>query len=163
MSPRPAFDLRVFPPLNLPTYQVELRRRAGDGALEIYDGLRRLWVMLTPEEWVRQHFANYLMAHLGYPASRMANEVGLRFNRTQRRCDTVVYDDYAEPVAIVEYKAPSVAVTQRTFDQVVRYNLVLKTPYLMVSNGLRHYCVRVNPDTGAYDFLDGIPPYEAIR
>lgn len=162
MSPRPAFDLREFVPLNLPTYDIRLHRRNADGAIEVYDELRRIWVMLTPEEWVRQHFTHYLIAHLGYPALRMANEVGLRFNGTQRRCDTVIYDDSLTPMAIVEYKAPSVTVTQNTFDQIVRYNLVLKTPYLFVSNGLRHYCVSVDTDSGAYQFLEGLPRYDDI-
>ncbi len=162
MSPRPTFDLREFVPLNLPTYDIKLRRRHADGAIEVYDELRRLWVMLTPEEWVRQHFTHYLISHLSYPLLRMANEVGLHFNETQRRCDTVIYDDCLRPVAIVEYKAPSVTVKQQTFDQIVRYNLVLKTPYLFVSNGLRHYCVQVDPDSGGYCFLDGLPQYNEI-
>lgn len=162
MSPRPIFNLREFPPLNLPTYDIALRRRSGDGAIEVYDDLRRIWAMLTPEEWVRQHFTHYLISRLGYPDIRMANEVGLRFNRTVRRCDTVIYDDYARPVAIVEYKAPAVTVSQNTFDQIVRYNLVLKAPYLFVSNGLRHYCVKVNPDSGEYHFLADLPQYDRI-
>ena len=162
MSPRPVNDLREFPPLNLPTYDIRLRHRAADGGIEVYDDLRRMWVLLTPEEWVRQHFTHYLIEHLGYPALRMANEVSLLFNDTQRRCDTVIYDDYASPIGIVEYKASSVTISQRTFDQIVRYNLVLKTPYLLVSNGLRHYCVHVDVENGEYRFLPELPPYKVI-
>lgn len=162
MSPRPSFDLREFVPLNLPVYDIDLRRRAADGAIEVYDELRRIWVMLTPEEWVRQHFTHYMIEHLDYPAVRMANEVGLHLNNTSRRCDTVIYDAYAKPIAIVEYKAPEVTIRRQTFDQIVRYNLVLKTPYLFVSNGLRHYCVSINPDSGEYRFLDGLPRYDDI-
>ena len=162
MSPRPTFDLREFVPLNLPTYDIALRRRKVDGAIEVYDDLRRIWVMLTPEEWVRQHFVHYLVAHLGYPALRMANAVGLHFNGTQRRCDTVIYDESLTPVAIVEYKSPSVTVNQHVFDQIVRYNLVLKTPYLFVSNGVRHYCVSVDASSGTYRFLADLPLYSDI-
>lgn len=130
--------------------------------MDIYDRLRKRYVALTPEEWVRQHFVNYLIEHRGYPGSFMANEVGVTLNGTRRRCDTVVYDNQLRPRAIVEYKAPSVALTEKVFDQIVRYNMVLRVGYLMVSNGMRHYCCRIDYSTGTYVFLHDIPGYTEI-
>ena len=132
------------------------------GGKDIYDRLRKRYVALTPEEWVRQHFVNYLIGYLGYPESFMANEVGLTLNGTRRRCDTVVYDNTLRPRVIVEYKAPSVALTERVFDQIVRYNMVLKVEYLIVSNGIRHYCCRIDYSAGTYSFLREIPEYRVI-
>ena len=127
------------------------------GGMEIFDVLRRRWVALTPEEWVRQHFVAFLATERGVPAALMGNEVSLKLNGTARRCDTVVFDRTLKPVCIVEYKAPSVAVTQKVFDQIARYNSVLKAPYLIVSNGLSHYCCRYGAQ--GYAFLPDIPPF----
>ncbi|MCM1067796.1 MAG: type I restriction enzyme HsdR N-terminal domain-containing protein [Muribaculaceae bacterium] len=135
-------------------------RRAADsrrGGFEIFDGLRRKWVALTPEEWVRQHFVAFLMAERGFPQSLMANEVALSLNGQSRRCDTVVYSRGLKPMCIVEYKAPHVAVTQKVFDQIARYNSVLLAPYLIVSNGMNHYCCRYTGS--AYTFLPDIPAF----
>lgn len=146
--------------LSLP--KVTLRTRTSpDGDTEVYDPLRRRYVALTPEELVRQHFAAWLTGELGYPASHIANEVTLTLNGTRRRCDTLVYDQAGQPLMIVEYKAPSVAVTQAVFDQIVRYNMVLRAAYLCVSNGLRHYCCAIDYASGSYRFLSNVPPYTA--
>ena len=147
--------------LNLP--HAELRLRQTDARTEVLDALRRRWVRLTPEEWVRQHFVRYLIDHRGYPAGRVGNEVSLRLNGTARRCDSVVFDSAGQPLMIVEYKAPTVALTQRVFDQVARYNIVLRTPWLVVSNGLQHACCHLNLDTGTYAFLPEIPEYDALK
>ncbi len=146
--------------LNLPEAQLQLRRDA-DGAVRLYDPLRRAWLVVTPEEWVRQHFVNFLINFRGYPASRVANEVTIRLNNTVKRCDTVIYSPSLQPVAIVEYKAPEVAVTPRVFEQIARYNIVLNVGVLIVSNGLRHYACRVNPD-GTFTFLRDIPRWENL-
>ena len=146
-------------PLNLPP--APLKFRQGKKGTEVFDPLRRKWIVLTPEEWVRQHFTAWLVS-MGYPALMMRNEVGIRLNDTLRRCDTVVYDRTLHPAVIVEYKAPSVAVTQKVFDQIVRYNMVLQVPFLMVSNGLNHYCCRLDHEARSYVFLHGIPPYETV-
>lgn len=148
--------------LALPPFEVQLQRDGGaDGTLRIYDALRRQWLVLTPEEWVRQHFVNFLIANLGYPSAMIANEVGLRLNGMQRRCDTVVYSRQGlRPLLIVEYKRPSVEITAKVFDQIARYNSVLGAPWLMVSNGLRHYCCRF---TGSgYTFARTLPTYEDL-
>lgn len=155
-------DKTNFPALNLPPCDLRLRADA-QGRTEVYDEYRARWVVLTPEENVRQHFVHYLESALGYSRYRLVLERGLRFNGTPRRVDALVYDDAARPLVVVEFKAPGVAVTQRTFDQIVRYNLVLKAPYLMVSNGLKHYCVHVDLSSGSYEFLKSLPAYAEIK
>lgn len=147
--------------LNLPKYDFNISKDE-KGTVTIYDRLRRRYVALTPEEWVRQHFTRFLIEERGFPEGLMANEVSLTQNGIHRRCDTLVADPGGEPLAIVEYKSPSVAVTQKTFDQIVRYNMVLKARYLMVSNGLAHYCCEIDYDTGTYRFLQDIPPYSTL-
>lgn len=146
--------------LNLPAAKVKLRE--GGKGTEIFDPLRGKWVVLTPEEWVRQHFTAYLASDLGYPPALMGNEIAITLNNTSRRCDTIVYDRSATPVAIVEYKASTVQITQKTFDQIARYNMVLQVPFLMVSNGLSHFCCRLDPARHRYIFLREIPRYETL-
>ena len=125
----------------------------------IFDSLRRKYVALTPEEWVRQNFVSFLINHKGYLAGLMNNEVSLVQNGIKRRCDTLVSDKYGNPIVIVEYKAPNVEITQKVFDQIVRYNYVFRAKYLIVSNGLNHYCCCINYDEGNYSFLNEIPSY----
>ena len=146
--------------LNLPPY--ELRTQSADGKLYVFDIIRRKYVALTPEEEVRQGFVHYLTGHLHYPASLMSNEVQLRVGRLSRRCDTVVYSRELRPLMIVEYKAPSVSITPSVFAQISRYNIALRVDWLVVSNGLLHYCLRMDYDRGAYDFVDGIPTYDCL-
>lgn len=155
--------MESLPSLNLPPFAVQMRRDDDSrrGGAEIYDALRRRWVALTPEEWVRQHFVNFLIVARGYPRLLMANEVPLKFNGTSRRADTVIYDRSLQPLVIVEYKAPSVEITQKVFDQIARYNSVLGAAYLIVSNGLAHYCCRF--DGTAYRFLADIPSYGDVQ
>ena len=147
--------------LALPAIKADVRTDA-DGITRIYDMLRKKYVALTPEEWVRQHFVGYLIDSLGYRPALMANEAGLVQNGIRRRCDTVVFDRNGLPLVIVEYKAPAVQITQRVFDQIVRYNSVLKAPFLIVSNGLRHYCCRVDVQSGSYSFLRDIPCWDSL-
>lgn len=151
----------IMTPLNLPKYNINVNELP-DGSLQIFDRLRGKFVALTPEEWVRQHFVAFLIDYKGYPIGLMANEVALSLNGTSRRSDTVVYDSTAHPLVIIEYKAPSVNITQKTFDQIVRYNMVFKAPYLIVSNGLNHYCCHVDIEKHSYKFLTDIPTYDEI-
>lgn len=146
--------------LNLP--KCDLRLRTTRRGIQVFDRLRKRYVSLTPEEWVRQHFVEWLIAERGFPQELMANEVSLTQNGIARRCDTLVADRFGRPLVIVEYKAPTVAVSQRTFDQIVRYNLVLRARMLIVSNGLRHYCCRIDTERGSYEFLPDIPNYADI-
>lgn len=140
--------------LNLP--EADLRLRGNGTTREIFDPLRHKWVHLTPEEWVRQHFTAYLAGAKGVPTSRMANEIAITLNGTTKRCDTVIYSPALEPVAIVEYKAPTVAITRGVFEQIARYNLVLGTRYLIISNGISHYCI------GSGRLIDHIPDYREM-
>ena len=147
--------------LNLPSYNHKVKKRE-DGSWAIWDRLRERWVALTPEEWVRQHFVEWLITDKGFPAALMGNEVSLTQNGIARRCDTVVGDRTGRPLVIVEYKAPNISITQKTFDQIVRYNMVLKARYLMVSNGLNHYCCRIDYEQNSYCFLETIPEYDKL-
>lgn len=146
--------------LNLPKYETKICER--DGKLQIFDPLRKCHVALTPEEWVRQHFVNFLIESRGFPAALMANEVAITVNGMKRRCDTVVYDKQLQPRVIVEYKAPTVKITKEVFAQISRYNLTLKVDYLIVSNGLQHYCCRMDYTNNSYSFLQEIPEYTKI-
>ncbi|MDR2915672.1 MAG: type I restriction enzyme HsdR N-terminal domain-containing protein, partial [Tannerella sp.] len=114
------------------------------------------------EEWVRQHFVHFLITVRSYPPERIANEVCIHVNTTSKRCDTVVYDNYLNPLVIIEYKAPGVNITGEVFDQISRYNSALKVPYLIVSNGLLHYCCNLDYRTMQYRFVPEIPEYSSL-
>jgi len=141
--------------LNLPAFEYKIIEK--ESKPFIFDVIRRQYVALTPEEWVRQHFVHFLIEHKGYPQALMANEVQLKLNGMSRRCDTVVYDRTLRPRAIVEYKAPTVNITQQVFEQICRYNMVLQVEYLIVSNGLTHYCCKMDYTTRSYTFLREVP------
>ena len=147
-------------PLNLPTYPFKIINK--NGRYYIFDVLRKKYVALTPEEWVRQHFTRYLLEKKGYPQGLLANEMQVNLNGTRKRCDTVLFRRDLTAQMIVEYKAPSVEITQTVFDQITRYNMVLKVDYLIVSNGLRHYCCRIDYSDCSYVFLPDIPRYEEL-
>lgn len=143
--------------LNLPAFDAKIAVK--EGKRTIFDVLRRKYVALTPEEWVRQHFVHFLLEHKGYPAILLANEVQVQLNGTKKRCDTVLYRRDLTARMIVEYKAPEIVITQKVFDQIMRYNMVLKVDYLIVSNGLQHYCCRMDYEHNSYAFLKDIPEY----
>ena len=130
--------------------------------MQIFDRLRQRFVALTPEEWVRQHFVNFLIEEKDYPLALMGNEISLELNGVKRRCDTLVAARDGSPLAVVEYKAPSINITQTTFDQIARYNMVLRAKCLMVSNGMSHYCCLFDNLSGTYTFLREIPPYPTL-
>ncbi|MBK5721521.1 type I restriction enzyme HsdR N-terminal domain-containing protein [Dysgonomonas sp. Marseille-P4677] len=146
--------------LNLPPFDINVRKT--NGKLAVFDRLRRKFVALTPEEWVRQHFVNYLIAEKGYPQALMANEIQINLNNQRKRCDSVVYNRELLPLVIVEYKSPDVDITQAVFDQIVRYNIVLKVNYLIVTNGLSHYCCKMNYLAQTFDYLPDIPLYSEL-
>lgn len=145
--------------LNLPEYQFNIKRTKN--GLQIFDRLRQRFVALTPEEWVRQHFVNYLIEEKQYPLALMGNEISLELNGVKRRCDTLVAARDGSPLAVVEYKAPTITISQTVFDQIARYNMVLRAKCLMVSNGLNHYCCLMD-GAGSYSFLQDIPPYPTL-
>lgn len=148
--------------LNLPDAPLQFRSTP-DGATEVFDITRSRWIAFTPEERVRQHFVNYLVNHLGYPLGRIGNEISISLNKTVKRCDTVVYDDSGKALMIVEYKAPQVAITRDVFEQIMRYALALDAPWLVVSNGIRHFCARAikNPQP-SLRFVNAIPGYDSL-
>lgn len=143
--------------LNLPAFPIKVDNR--DGRTVVFDVVRRRYVALTPEEWVRQHFVHFLLEHKGYPQALLANEVQVQLNGTKKRCDTVLYRRDLTARMIIEYKAPEIVITQKVFDQITRYNMVLKVDYLIVSNGLQHYCCRIDYEQNSYTFLEDIPMY----
>lgn len=147
--------------LNLPVFDIKIRIR--NGKKVIFDQIRRRYVALTPEEWVRQHFVSFLIIHKGYPKELMANEMQINLNGMKKRCDTVLYNRNLQPQMIIEYKSPSVPITQAVFDQIMRYNSVLRVEYLLVSNGLQHYCCQMDYQHNRYVFLRDIPDYQYIN
>lgn len=147
--------------LNLPSYPFKIANKAGKRF--IFDPLRKKYVALTPEEWVRQHFIQYLLSYKGYPQGLLANEVQIALNGTRKRCDTVLYDKNLSALMIVEYKAPHIEITQAVFDQITRYNMVLRVKYLIVSNGIKHYCCRIDYSQQKYEFLPDIPNYQDLE
>lgn len=146
--------------LNLPRYDIRIGEQAGRRT--ILDVLRRKYVALTPEEWVRQHFVHFLIGHKGYPPALLANEIELRSGSKRLRCDSVLYDSSLRPRMIIEYKAPTVAIQQKVFDQISVYNMLLHVDYLVVSNGLSHYCCRMDYANHRYVFLREIPDYQEL-
>jgi len=147
-------------PLNLPQYDIKI---GNDGERRtIFDVLRRKFVALTPEEWVRQHFVHYLIGHKGYPSAYMANEIELRMGDKRLRCDSVLYNKVLQPLMIIEYKAPTIKLSQRVFNQISAYNLLLHVDYLVVSNGLEHYCCKMDYANEKYLFLKDIPDYQKL-
>ena len=150
-----------FPRLNLPS--IPLRLKDEEGIVKVFDPLRDKYVALTPEEFVRQHFTAWLRDSRHYPASLMANEIGIEVNGKRKRCDTVVFGNDGKPMVIVEYKAPDVTVNQAVFDQIVRYNMTLHADYLVVSNGINHYCCVMDYENGTYHFIPEIPDYLSLN
>ena len=146
--------------LNLPSYPIKIKEK-GEKQL-IFDFLSRKYVALTPEEWVRQHFVHFLVEHKGYPQTLLANEVELKVGEKKLRCDTLLYNRELKPKMIIEYKAPTIQLQQKTFDQISVYNLLLKVDYLVVSNGLQHYCCKMDYEQQKYIFLQDIPDYEKL-
>lgn len=144
--------------LNLPPFDIKVTQR--DGHTTIYDFLRHRYLRLTPEEWVRQHFTHFLVEHKGYPTALLANEVTINVNGVARRCDSVLYNATGGmPRMIIEYKAPHIPITQAVFQQIYSYNSVLRADYLIVSNGVNHYCCHVDYNDMRVDFLKDIPNY----
>ena len=147
--------------LNLPQYSFRLREKLGKKL--IFDSFRRQWVSLTPEEWVRQNFARYLTEEKHFPASLVAIERSLKINQRDFRTDIVLFSKSGNPLIVVECKAPEVKISQQVFDQIARYNLDLRVSYLIVTNGLEHYCCRFDQELLTYTFLPEIPDYKLIE
>ena len=139
-----------------------LKTRTIDGKIQVWDILRKKYVRLTPEENVRQTFINYLVEKKRYPAGLMMNEVPIELNGTAKRCDSVLFGKDMKPEMIMEYKAPTVAITQKTLEQIYRYNVVLKVRYLIITNGVDCYCCKVDYESNKCLLLDHIPDYDEL-
>ena len=146
--------------LNLPAYNFRIIKK--NEKPFIFDDLRKKFVALTPDEWVRQHFIRFLIDVKHYPASLIAIEKQLVINGLKKRCDAVVYSRNAEPLMIIEFKATTVSIAQQTFDQAAVYNSKLKVDYFIISNGLKHYCCRLDKNVLQYNFLDDIPDFDSL-
>ena len=146
--------------LNLPQYSFKITGKEGQEM--ILDPIRRKYVRLTPEEWVRQNFVQYLVNEGKYPAGLLGIEKIFKFNKVKRRFDILVHNRSGEPVMIVECKEPDTKIDDKIFDQIVCYNMGLKVPYIVVTNGLDHYACKMNYQESKYDFLLVIPLYEDL-
>ena len=145
--------------LNFPDYKFNIRDN--DGVKEIYDRVRQKFVALQPEEIVRQNMTEFMISEMGYPMQKIGNEVTVEINGMRKRCDSVVYGSDFRPRMILEYKAPTVMITQQVFDQILTYNTRLKVRYLTVSNGLQHIYCRISSDHDV-TFLRNLPSYTVL-
>ena len=143
--------------LNFPTYSFRLKN--SENNTHIFDVIRKKFVVLQPEEWVRQHCVQYLIHQKNYPISLINVEKVVLINGLKKRYDIVVFNPDGSLALVVECKAPKVKITQAAFDQIARYNLTLKASYLMVTNGLNHYFCTMNHDLESFEFLETLPNY----
>lgn len=146
--------------LNLPEFEVRIRHY--DGYDQIFDSIRGRYVACTPEEWVRQHFINYLVVNKSCPKGLISVELPLTINRVSHRADIVVFDNNAKPLMLIECKAPGIVISNEVLLQVSRYNILLKAPFLVVTNGLNHYCMRISDRGSRIDKLISIPDYKEM-
>lgn len=144
--------------LNFPVYKLKLSKR-GEKVF-VFDVFRKKKIQLTPEEWVRQHVLHYLHKELNYPKSLIAVEKEIKVNGLKKRFDVLVFNAKAEKKIIIECKAPTVKITQETFDQIAQYNIELKAKYLMVTNGLQHYFCKMDLENESYVFLQKLPKFK---
>ncbi|MFA9391682.1 MAG: type I restriction enzyme HsdR N-terminal domain-containing protein [Prolixibacteraceae bacterium] len=150
-----------LPQLNFPLSNFKLKEQ--DGKLYILDVVRKKYVVLTPEEWVRQNCLHYLRDVKKYPVSLLTVERGFKVNKLNLRYDLVAYNKKAQPVLLVECKAPDVKIDQSTFDQIAAYNLELKVPYLMLTNGLQHFCCVTDFENKRFQFLKEVPGFGEVK
>ena len=148
----------MLPQLNLPVFEHRIKHESGRKL--IFDRIRKKYVALTPEEWVRQNFVHFLIENKKYPEQLTKIEAALLVNKMKRRCDIVVYNRQLNPYLIVECKAPEVKITQKVFDQIAAYNWELKAKYLVVTNGINHFFCQPDYCTGKYAFLRKMPEFE---
>jgi hypothetical protein len=150
--------------LNLPSYSFRITGK--EGSESIFDPLRKKWVRLTPEEWVRQNFVQYLIHEGKYPAGLIGIEIMFHFNSMKKRVDILVHDRKGKPVMIVECKSPDVNVSDfyedKVFDQAGEYNMGFKLPYVVITNGIDHYAFRYDPELNRYEYMMVIPLYEDL-
>ena len=143
--------------LNLPEYPFRIKQESN--AMYIFDDIRKKFLLLTPEEWVRQHLVQFLIRDKKYPRSLIKLEGGLKLNSLQKRSDILLFNSSGEKILLVECKAPSVKISQDTFDQIARYNFIYRVKWLLVSNGLQHFCCEIDFENESYRFVEELPEY----
>jgi len=147
--------------LNFPP--VEIKSRLQNGVEELWDPMRKKYLVAQPEEWVRQHWISFLNQHLGYPLSLGKTEVGLSYLSEKKRCDIIWYTSQGTPLVLVEVKRPGVKITQEVFNQIGVYNLHFKVPYLIVSNGIDHFFIEVDFSKREFKKWDRIPEWSELQ
>lgn len=153
-------SLKDMIPLNLPITELRFCQRGS--RTYVFDRFRKKFVALTPEEWVRQHFLSWLTQKLGYPMGLIAVEVPLKYNNLQKRADAVVYHRSGDPLMIVECKAPHITISQDAFSQAAAYNFNFNSKYMVLTNGMEHYCCTLDAENKTFGFLEEIPPYAKL-
>jgi len=146
--------------LNFPPF--EIRTKTEGNRTLIFDSIRKKYVALTPEEWVRQHLIHYIIYEKNYPASLISVETPLKYANMDKRSDVLVHDRNGQPLMLAECKAPEIAITQKIFEQIAIYNLTIQAPCLMLTNGLQHYCLTAASESSPACFLSEIPVYEEL-
>ena len=146
-----------LPQLNLPI--AALKTKLVEGTTQVFDQVRKKYLVLTPEEWVRQHFIHYLNQEKNYPLGLMGMEKMVKYNGMQTRADIVLYTTDGKPNMIVECKAPNVKITQDAFNQIAKYNFKLQVPFLVVTNGIQHFCCQMNYENNSIKFVEEIPKF----
>lgn len=149
--------------LNLPDYTDRIRLKTDENNVKyILDPIRKRWVTLTPEEWIRQNMTLYISEKLGVSISKIAHETSISYNGMTKRCDAVIYDPEGKPLVIVEYKQPKVKITQHVFDQAAIYCMQMQVPYLIVSNGIQHLFCKIDHENKKYIFAQEWPVYNEL-
>ena len=145
--------------LNLPAFDYQLK--SNENKTLIFDIIRKKYVVLTPEEWVRQHFVNYLISVKNYPVSLIAIEKQIQLHKVTKRFDILIFSNTGKPHILIECKAPNVQIGQNTFDQIARYNSEVDAEFLILTNGLDHFCCQMDFDSKKYIFLNFIPDFQS--
>lgn len=145
-----------LPNLNLPSFEPKLQRV--DDTYFIFDSLRKKFLVLTPEEWVRQHWINFLIEHQGFPKGLISLEKGLKYNQLQKRTDLVVFDRIGIPYLLIECKAPEIELSQKVLHQALAYRSSLLTPYVIISNGLKHISLEFEKKQKKFIQIQNFPP-----
>lgn len=147
-------------PLNLPEFKFSIRKHNGHS--QIFDPVRKRYVSLTPEEWVRQNFVAWLIHHKNYPSGLIGIEKEIMVGEMKKRFDVVIYNKKNQAEVLIECKAPGVAITQKVFDQISVYNMAINVRYLIITNGMDHYCCTVDTEKGEYSFMKEVPVYSEL-
>ncbi len=148
-------------PLNLKPYPFKISK--ADDKLFIFDEIRKKLLFLSPEEWVRQHFIQFLIQEKRVPSTLIQIEGGLKLNKLQKRSDILILNRFGKALVLVECKAPQVKITQATLDQAARYNSILKAPFLIVTNGLMHIYATINHSDSTYQYLADLPSFNDLE